>query len=102
NWFDQVTSGVSKDWHTRAHLRDNARVAGKPAEKMFFSAMDFHRLNPAEHLVRFPKEATDRNPQTLIDLSTFLRKQSEDDHVKPTEHDGRRKSYHRLHQKERH
>src|SRR5262249_5607461 len=61
NWFDEVTSGVSKDRHPRIHPRYNRRMPRESAQEMFFGTMNFHRFYPAEHLVRFPEEATDRN-----------------------------------------
>src|SRR5262249_61338101 len=50
--FYQIAGAVGENRCTGIHPGHNRGVTGKSAEKMFFSAMNFHRLNPAKHLVR--------------------------------------------------
>ena len=58
--FDKIPGAVGEDRHAGTGPRKHRGMPGKPVEKMFFGAVHFHRLNPAEHLLRFPENAANR------------------------------------------
>src|SRR5882724_2181337 len=58
--FHKIASAVGENRQSRVHLRYYRRMLREPVEKMLFSAVDFHRFNPAEHLFRIATQATER------------------------------------------
>lgn len=58
------------------HLRDHRRMLGKPDKKMFLNAIDFHRFNSAEHLLRSAIRAGDRCFQIFVTSLGFRARKS--------------------------
>src|SRR5438093_7886413 len=75
-WFYQVTSAIGDNGHPRRHLRDDAGVAGEPAEKMFLGPMHFDRFDPAKHLLCVTVRSSESSSKTLVNLLAFPRKET--------------------------
>ena len=84
-WFYKITSAVGDNRHQIRHLRDDSRVAGEPAQKMFLRPMHFDGFDPAKHLLCVTVRSSESTLRTLANLPAFPREQTKNNDIKRAE-----------------